>query len=423
MERYPAIELAQAVEELPPEKRTDFVNLLPSDLAAEILEHLNPDVQYTVLDHLPQDVAASILQGMSGDVVVDLLLAIHPRQANELKDWLPDEYREQIDRLMTFPEDTAGSLATVDYVSVRASWTVERVLEHIRKVGQEAEVMNYVYLLNNRGQLVDVVSMREILLADPQEIVENIVNNRIISVRADTDQEETAQMLSKYEFAALPVVDDEHRIIGVVTFDDAMEVLHDETTEDIQKLGGSEPLVERYFDTSVFQLFRKRIGWLLILFVAEAYTGTVLRHFEGTLAKAISLTYFIPLLIGTGGNTGAQTVTTLVRALGVGEVEFEDIFRVWIREVSTGLMLGVAMGLTTYLRAFTLGVGWDIGPVVGIAASCIVVWASTVAAVLPLVLHKLDVDPAVVSGPFITTLVDGTGLIIYFKVAQLLLGI
>ncbi|HEY8415713.1 MAG TPA: magnesium transporter, partial [Thermaerobacter sp.] len=344
-----------------------------------------------------------------------------PNQAARLKAWLPAEYRQRLQTLMTFPENTAGSLATIDYIAAREGWTVQQALDHVRKVGHDAEVVSYIYVVDARGRLVSVASLRELILADPRAPLSSVGRKDVISVRATADQEEAARILSRYDFVALPVVDDHDRLIGTITVDDIVDVIHQEATEDIQRLGGSAPLAESYFKTPVWLLFRKRVGWLLVLFVAGAYTGTVLRHFEETLSQVVALAFFIPLLIGTGGNTGSQTVATLVRALAVGEVTFRDILRVLGRELATGALLGTVMAAAAYVRAFTMGVGFELGPVVALSALFIVVWASTVAAVLPLVLHRLGVDPAVVSGPFITTLVDGTGLFIYFTIARLLL--
>jgi magnesium transporter len=218
-------------------------------------------------------------------------------------------------------------------------------------------------------------------------------------------------------------VDDHDRLLGIITADDAADVLLEEAGEDIERLGGSQPLDEPYLRASIVHLFRKRIVWLLVLFVAEAYTGTVLRHFEDTMAEMVSLAFFIPLLIGTGGNVGSQTVTTLVRAMGVGEVQFRDLFRVLGRELAVGLLLGTVMGAATFVRAWTLGIGMEIGPVVAVTATFIVVWSAAVSAVLPLILHRLKIDPAVVSAPLITTLVDGTGLFLYFTIARIMLGL
>ncbi|PZN13142.1 MAG: magnesium transporter [Bacillota bacterium] len=419
--RLQPFDRAEMLAGLPHEEQLRLVSLLPTNVAAETLEYLEPELQYRILDHLDEHVAAAVLQQMSSDTVVDLLLALHPHQAARLKAWLPPEYRQRLQTLMTFPENTAGSLATIDYIAAREGWTVQQALDHVRKVGHEAEVVSYIYVVDARGRLVSVASLRELILADPRAPLSSVGRKDVISVRATADQEEAARILSRYDFVALPVVDNHDRLIGIVTVDDIVDVIHQEATEDIHKLGGSEPLAESYFKTPVWLLFRKRVGWLLVLFVAQAYTGTVLRHFEATLSQMVALAFFIPLLIGTGGNTGSQTVATLVRALAVGEVDFRDILRVLGREVATGALLGTVMAVASYVRAVTLGVGFELGPVVALSALFIVVWASTVAAVLPLVLHRLGVDPAVVSGPFITTLVDGTGLFLYFTIASLLL--
>lgn len=414
-------DLSEILNRLEHGQQLQLVSKIPESLVAETLEYLDPEQQYRILHHLDEGITARLLRQIPSDAVVDMLLAIHPLQSARLLDLLPRDYREKIDTLMTFPEDTAGSLATVDYISAREGWTVEEALQHIRKVGGEAEIISYVYVVNKRGELVQVVSLKEIILADPGTRLWELIAGDVIFVWADTLSEEAAKILSRYDFVALPVVDRHHRMIGMVTVDDLMDVIREEATEDMQKLGGSQPLSEPYFKTTVWSLFRKRIGWLLLLFIAEAYTGTVLRHYEETLSEVIALAFFIPLLIGTGGNTGSQTVSTLVRALAVGEVEFNDLIRVLQRELFAGLLLGLSLGGVAYLRALMLGVEFQLGLVVALSGFFIVIWASMVAAVLPLILHRLKVDPAVVSGPLITTLVDGTGLFIYFTIARLIL--
>ncbi|QIA26284.1 magnesium transporter [Thermaerobacter sp. PB12/4term] len=421
--RLQPFDRAQVLAHMEPQDRLRLVRSMPVPLAAETLEYLEPETQYRILDHLDEPRAAALLQGMSSDTVVDLLLALHPLQAARLKAWLPPAYRERIDTLMTFPENTAGSLATIEYIAAREGWTVQQALDHVRKVGHDAEVVSYVYVVDARGRLVRVASLRELILADPHASLTSVGRADVITVRATADREEAARLLTNYDFVALPVVDDRHRLLGIITIDDIVDVIHREATEDIQRLGGSVPLAESYFKTPVPMLFRKRVGWLLTLFIAGAYTSTVLHHFEDLLSQVVGLTFFIPLLIGTGGNTGSQTVATLVRALAVGEVTFRDMLRVLGRELATGTLLGAVMAVATYVRAYTLGVGIELGPVVAVTALFIVVWASMVSAVLPLLLHRLRVDPAVVSGPFISTLVDGTGLFIYFSVARALLNL
>ncbi|MCC3376843.1 magnesium transporter [Cohnella sp. REN36] len=421
--RLQPYDLAEIFKLLEPDEQVEATGRLPTPLGAEILEHLEPDSQYRILNRLSHETAAALLNEMSSDSVVDLLLAIHPHQADKMMDALPPDYREKISTLMTFPPDSAGSLATVDYLAARNAWTVDQTLQHIRKVGHEAELVSYIYVLDTYGKLAGVISLKEMILAQPETLLAEIMRKDVVAVPAEMDQQEVASILSRYDLYAIPVVTQDRRLIGIITVDDLIDVIHEEATEDIQKLGGSQPLDVPYFKNSIWGLFRKRIGWLLVLFVAEAYTGNVLRHYETTLEEVVALSFFIPLLIGTGGNSGTQIVTTLVRALGIGEVKVRDLWRVLRKEVLTGLFLGLSMGAIAFLRAQLLGVGFDIGAVVATTALFIVIWSSIVAAILPLLLHQFKVDPAVVSGPLITTLVDGTGLIIYFTMARMILHI
>lgn len=416
-------DLAQLLLDLEYDEQQQLIEVLPIELATEILEYLEPEVQYRLLHHAKKERAMALLRTLPSDTTVDLFLAIHPRQAELLMEWLPDEYRERINTLMTFPEDTAGSLATVDYIAAREGWTIEKTLAHIRKVGRKAEVISYIYVLNARGQLIDVVSLKEMILAPPQTLLSEIVSNNPIVVQADSDQEEAARLLSQYDFLAIPVVDVSNRLVGIISVDDLVDVIQAEATEDIQKLGGSEPLVESYLKTPVFTLFQKRVWWLLVLFFAEAITGNIMRLYEDALMEVIALSFFIPLLIDAGGNTGSQTVTTLVRALALGEIDVEDTWKAVKKEMATGLLLGAVVGFAGFVRAQLMGVASNLGYVVGISAFFIIAWASTVAAVLPMVLHRLKVDPAVVSGPLITTLVDGVGILVYFSVAKLFLNL
>ncbi|HHV93888.1 MAG TPA: magnesium transporter, partial [Firmicutes bacterium] len=273
-------DLAQLLLELEPKEQVQFIEVLPLDTAVEVLEYLEPDVQYRLLHHANEERAKELLEALPSDTTVDLLLAIHPNQARVLRGWLPEEYGRVIDNLMTFPENTAGSLATVDYVAARAGWTVEQTLAHIRKVGEDAEFISYVYVLNPRGQLVDVVSIKELILASPETKLSELVSKNPIFVRADSDQEEAARLLSQYDFLAIPVVDADNRMVGIISVDDLVDVIQDEATEDIQKLGGSEPLPEAYLKTPVGTIFRKRIWWLLLLFLAQGITGSIMQRYS-----------------------------------------------------------------------------------------------------------------------------------------------
>jgi magnesium transporter len=312
---------------------------------------------------------------------------------------------------------------TTRVVTVRPEMTAADALAAVRRLAEEerTETVYYLYVTGTDRRLVGILSLRELVLAPPTAPVSAVMRRSFASVRPEADQEEVARLLTAKHLLALPVVDAEGRLLGIVTTDDVADVLEEEATEDIQHLGGSQPLEVPYPRASIWLLARKRVGWLLLLFAAEAYTGTVLRAFQGELEQVVALTFFIPLLIGTGGNIGSPVTTTIIRAQALGEVRFGDILRILWKELRVSVLLGVAMFIATFIRAWTLGQPLDIRLTVGTAVVLIVVWAAAVGSMLPLVLRKLRIDPAVVSAPFITTLVDGTGLVIYFEVARRLL--
>lgn len=316
-------------------------------------------------------------------------------------------------------KETAASLMSPHFLTVNAEDTVGEAMERLRGFLQQAETIAYVYV-NRQDHFHGVVSFRDLTLAGSQERIEDITNVDIASVEPDTDQEEAARLLSAHRLVALPVLKD-GRMLGIVTVDDVSDVMEQEGTEDAEKQGASAPLDVPYLEASPWRLWRKRILWILVLFVAESYTGTVLQAFEDQLESVVALAFFVPLLIGTGGNTGTQITTTLVRAMAVGEVTMRDLGKVLRKEISTGVLIGLCMAIAGIIRAWILGVGFEISLVVSLTVAAIVIWSAIVSSILPMLLQKFKKDPAVVSGPFITTLVDGTGLIIYFEIAKLIL--
>jgi magnesium transporter len=430
-------ELRVALEELQPfdlaellrereEREDEQIRLLTAaapDLAAQALEHLDYQDQYRLLDHLDERVSQTILMAMSGDALSDLLGAVHPRRARELLRRLPDEQRAEVQHLMEYPEHTAGGRMTPDYFEAQQHWTAEQVLAHFRKVGREVELANYIYVVDSAGRLVGVASMRDVLLSDPQAPVSEVMYTQVVSVRADADQEEAARLLQQYDFVALPVVDAAGRIVGVVTVDDIVDVIEEEATEDIQILGGVQPLDEPYLDASLGRLFRKRIGWLLLLFLAASFTTSILRHYAALLDEIVALAFFIPLLIDTGGNSGAQASTLVIRAMALGEVTLADSLRVVWKEVRMGVALGATMAIVTFALARAIGTSPALGLTVAATVVLIVVVGSVLGAAFPLLGRRLGLDPAVFSGPLITTVVDATGLLIYFQVARLIMGV
>ncbi len=416
-------DIATLLKELDESEQLKILALAPSDIAAEALEHLDYDEQYRLLDHSEDSVARSILIDLSDDAATDLVLAIHPRQAQQILKRIPEKDRDDITMLMKYPDDSAGGLMSLDYIAVREEWSAEQVIQRFRKVGREANITNYVYVVDLQGRLTGVTSLKEILLSKPDTLVSDIMYSKVISVPVHTDQEEAAKLLSQYDFVALPVTDDDGHLVGVIAIDDIVDVIEEEDTEDIHLLGGSQPLDEPYMSSSLINLVKKRVGWLLVLFIAEAFTGNILKAYEDVLGQMVALTFFIPLLTDTGGNSGSQASTLVIRAMALGEVTLKDLGRILWKELRVGAMLGLSMGGAGFFFSWAIGGCPAVALTVSIALVVILIVSSTVGATLPLIGAKFGVDPAVVSAPLITTVVDAVGLLIYFQVACRILGI
>lgn len=315
--------------------------------------------------------------------------------------------------------DTVGAWMSPQLLTVSDALTAGQARSHVRAEWRDAETIVYVFVVDHQHQPVGVVTFRDLMLAPNTDPVTGMMTASLVTVAPDDDQETAARLLGEHKLAALPVVSD-GTLVGIVTAEQMTDVMEAETTEDAEKQGGSEALGVSYLDASVWTLWRKRVIWLLVLFAAEAYTSTVLQHFEAELDKVVVLSFFIPLLIDSGGNMGTQITTTLVRAMTVGEVGLRDVGRVLRKEVSTATLIGVPMAIAAFIRAWTLDVGFAVMLTVTLAVFLVLIWSAAVSSILPAVLRRLRVDPAVVSGPMITTVVDGTGLIIYFQLARLL---
>ena len=405
------VDLTRLFDVLGDEELADLVSQLEDEDAADVIERLSTDQAADLLEEIDPDDASDILGEVDPDRHEEILVAMEPAEAAELRE------------LMAYPPDTAGGLMTPAFVSMAPTLRADQAITALRRVAETAETVNYVYVVDGDDHLLGVLSLHRLVLARPDAPVSDLMFADPIRVPVDADQEEAANLLTERNLLALPVVDAAGRIVGIITQDDVADVLEEEATEDIERLGGSQPLETPYRLASIGLLFRRRIVWLLALFVAEAYTGTVMRAFQDELDTVVALAFFIPLLIGTGGNIGSQITTTLIRAMAVGEVRLRDVRWVLGKEVVVGLMIGAVMASAALGRSELLGVGTDVGLVVALTIAAICVWSSIVAAMLPLVLSKLRVDPAVVSAPFITTLVDGTGLIIYFTIARVILDL
>ncbi|HEX3264773.1 MAG TPA: magnesium transporter [Candidatus Limnocylindrales bacterium] len=402
-------EVAVLIQWLPDEEIGEILEELPPTEAARILRTLSANEAGQLLGEMDPDDAADVVEALPDEAVAEILVRMKPEDAAEIR------------QLSGYEPDTAGGIMTPEYVAVSKEATSAQAITAIRRLVDEAETVNYVYVVDEERHLLGVLSLYRLVLSAASTPVVELMAPSTVRVKATTDQETAARLLTDRNLLAIPVVDDDDHLIGIITEDDVADVIEAEATEDIERLGGSQPLNLPYRLASVPLLVRKRVGWLLLLFLAEAYTGTVLRNFENELQAVVALSFFIPLLIGTGGNLGSQTVTLVVRAMALGEVSMKDIAWLVFKELRVGLVIGAIMAIVAFARGFTLGVGNDVSLVVGITILAICIWSAIVAAALPLVLRRLGADPAVVSAPLIATLVDGTGLVIYFEIARIVL--
>ncbi|HDZ8841150.1 TPA: magnesium transporter [Aeromonas dhakensis] len=418
-------------------------NLDPVQRADQLLT-LRPEELNCIFDTLPINEGAALLGSLSAECAGRLLMRLHVSIVSLLQGAMPRRdmlailrrlgssdrtmllarFPEQVQStfysLLDWPTESVGANMRHEFLAIGDQETVGSAKQLIHDAWDNAQLFQNLYVVNNDKRLLGSISLKSLLIADPQLPVSELMDRETVRINARADQELAARLLIDRDLSTLPV-EDQGKLVGIFHVDDAADILELESTEDAEMQGGSSPLDTPYLQATPWQLWRKRVGWLLILFVAEAYTGTVLRAFEEQLEAAIALAFFIPLLIGTGGNSGTQITTTIVRAMAVGEVSLRNLGTVLKKEISTGLLISAAIALAAWVRAWSLGVGPQIGMVVTLTIIAIVLWSATVASVIPMVLRRFRIDPAVVSAPFIATLVDGTGLIIYFEIAKLLL--
>lgn len=426
-------EAADLIEELRPADQAELFENLETDFQKALLDHIETEDMADILEKMEEPQAVEVAQHLTAEQIATIADQMEPDEAADLLDDLPDqvaadvlaamESAEEIRPLIPYPDESAGGLMTTDYLPLRLEMTAGEALQAVRDWDIDSDLINYLFVTDQEDALTGVVSLHQLFFNPPETLLADLMNRDVIAVNAFQDQEECARVISRYDLLLLPVVDHRKRLIGVITIDDVLDVLVDEASEDIQRMGASEPLDERYLAADIFTLARKRAVWLLLLFVAETFTGTVLRHFESELQAVVALSFFIPLLIGTGGNAGSQAATTVIRAMALREVRFRDLGKVVSKEVTLAILLGLFIGLVGFGRALLWGVGPSFSLVVSITLIGIILWANVVGSVIPMLAHRLRIDPTVLSAPFVTTLVDATGLFIYFTIARILLGL
>ena len=405
------------IDTLSIKRAVNVFRILDFPTQEKIIKKLDGEKLAELINLLPPDDRTSLFSELKGDAVKKLIIL------------LPAKDRVEALSLLGYKEDSVGRLMTPDYVAVKKDWTVKRVLEHIRRYGKDSETIDVIYVIDEDGILLDDIRIREILLANPDVPIVELTDNRSIALNANDPQEEAINVFRMNNRVALPVTDNNGVLLGIVTVDDILWIANEEYTEDMHKIGGTQALDEPYLDMPIFGLFKKRIGWLVVLFLGEMLTATAMAHFEADIAKAVILAMFVPLIISSGGNSGSQASTLIIQAMALGEITIGDWWRVMRREIISGLMLGLVLGSIGFLRIFTwtlfsdiYGPHWAlIGLTVGVALVGVVLWGSLAGSMLPLLLKQLGADPATSSAPFVATLVDVTGLIIYFSVAVMFL--
>jgi len=412
---------AELVDELDAEEQVLLLPKLKPEDSADILEEMDETRAAELLVSLPEAAAVRIIDEMEPDEVADLLGDLTPDQARVFLDRLEDA--EEIRPLLLHPDDSAGGLMTSEYLALRRRTTAGDGLAAVRDWQPKTDTLSDLFVIDRDGRLCGVVSLLQLVTADPASIVMDLMDPEPIWAAVGSDQETVARLFTRYDLLALPVVNGDQILVGVITIDDVIDVLEDEATEDIQRLGGAEPLERPYLDTPVFGIARKRVGWLMLLFLTESLTGSVLRFFEGELQTVVALSFFIPLLIGTGGNAGSQTTSTVIRALAVGDLRLRDALKTFWHELRVGLLLAVVMAGIAYGRALMWGTSSALAMAVSISILAIILWANSLGAILPLAAAAVKLDPTVVSGPAMSTLVDATGLFIYFTVARIIIGL
>ncbi|MBN8996139.1 MAG: magnesium transporter [Rhizobiales bacterium] len=426
-------DIVEFLNPMAPEEAAAILARFPVERAAEVLDQPGLDDAAGLIEALPEEKAAAILAAMSADRQADVFRDLSVATRGLLFARLDAESREALDRLLSYPENTAGALMTTEFVSAPANWTVAETLEHIRKVERTRETVYAIYVLDPRTKkLLRAISLRKLITAAPhQTLLQAAADRRPIVTTPLADQEEVARLISKYDLLAVPVVDRGGHVLGIVTVDDVIDAILEEGTEDVQKFGGTEALDEPYMQIGFGTMIRKRAGWLCVLFLSEMLTASAMQHFDSELQRAIVLALFIPLIMSSGGNSGSQATSLIIRALALREVRLRDWWKVVLREFPTGIVLGCTLGVIAIIRItvwqeagfYDYGEHWPlVALTVAISLVGLVTFGSVVGSMLPFVLKRIGFDPANASAPFIATLVDVTGLVIYFSVASVILG-
>lgn len=422
MEEMNTVDIAAALEELEEEDLLKIFRILPKSMAADVFSYLEVDSQQFIITSLSERDAAGIIDNLMADDATDLLEEMPANIVKKLLANANPETRRDINHLLRYPEDSAGSIMTVEYVDLKENMTVRDAIDRIRQIGLDSETINICYVLDAKRTLVGTVALRYLLTNPPDEVIGEIMHENVIYINTLMDQEEVARQFQKYDFTAMPVVDNENRLVGIITVDDIVDILQEEATEDMEKMAAIVPSDKPYMKTGVVETWKKRIPWLLLLMISATFTGSIITSFEDALSVCVILTAYIPMLMDTGGNAGGQASVTIIRGLSLNEIEFSDVLAVVWKEIRVALLCGLTLAVANFAKLLLFDrVTITVALVVCLTLMLAVLIAKVVGCILPMLAKKIGFDPAVMASPFITTIVDALSLLIYFRIATLIL--
>jgi magnesium transporter len=418
------VDIAQLLDELEEEQTLILFRLLPKEISAEVFSYISTEQQKFIIESITDKEIKNIIDNLFMDDTVDILEEMPANVVKRILKQVSSERRNLINQFLRYPENSAGSLMTIEYIDLKKEMTVDQALKHIKKVGVDGETIDICYVMDQNRKLEGIIPLRKLILNDGDTVIEEIMETSIISINTHMDQEEISNLFRKYDLLAMPVVDQENRLVGIITIDDIIDIIELENTEDFHVMAAMEPSEEEYLKTSVARLARNRIVWLLILMVSATFTGGIIRKYDDILSSMVALAVYIPMLMDSAGNSGSQSATMIIRGLALGEVSMKDMAKVAWKELRVGLIVGLTLASVNFTRIYFFdGVGVWVAATVSISLLFTIILAKLVGGSLPIIAKKLRLDPAIMAGPLITTLVDAVALMIYFQLASWLLNL
>lgn len=418
------VDIAQLLDETSQEKMLIIFRILPKDISADVFSYLSSEQQRYIIESITDKEIKTIIDELFFDDTIDFLEELPANVVKKVIKHTDENTRALINQFLKYPENSAGSIMTIEYVDLKKEMTVKAALEHIKKTAIDKETINTCYVMDKNRRLEGVLSIRQLILNDEDTIIKDIMDTNVIYVHTLEDQEYVADTFRKYDFISMPVVDNENRLVGIITIDDIVDIIEQENTEDFQKMAAMAPSEEEYLKTNVFSLAKHRVVWLLVLMISATFTGNIIRKFDEVLQSVVVLAAFIPMLMDTGGNAGSQSSTLIIRGLALGEIETKDVFKVIWKELRVSLVVGIVLALVNFLRIYYLEkTDIYISLAISISLFFTVILAKVVGGILPIVAKKVKLDPAIMASPLITTIVDALALLIYFSAATTLLGL